>query len=107
MLNLKTNNVFEFSIFFKYKIVEKKINILLLSLGIFMIIVAILNYLMSNDYASLGIFVFSGVGFILLSLKNYFKKENKKRFEKYAQTFFLGAAIIFVYWIVKVKLNIF
>jgi len=87
--------------------VEKKINVLLLATGIFIIIVAILNYLMSDDYASLGIFVFSGIGFILLSLKNYFKKENKKRFEKYAQTFFFGAAIIFVYWVLKVKLQLF
>jgi len=87
--------------------VEKKINILLLSAGIFIIVVATLNYLMSNDYASLGIFVFSGIGFILLSLKNYFKKENEKRFEKYAQTFFFGAAIIFVYWVLKVKLQLF
>lgn len=86
---------------------KKKINFALLILGVFIIIVAILNYLMSKDFASLGIFVFSGIGFILLSLKKLFKKENKSRVEKYAKTFFFGAGVILIYWFLKVKLNLF
>lgn len=84
---------------------EKKINFLLLFVGIFIILTSIGNFLMTDDYASLGIFVFAGVGFILLSIKNYFKKESSSRIEKYAKTFFFGSAIILVYWIL-VKLNI-
>ena len=85
---------------------EKKINFLLLILGVFIILVSSGNFLMNDDYVSLGIFVFAGIGFILLSLKNYFKKENSVRLEKYAKTFFFGAAIILVYWFIKVKLEI-
>jgi len=86
---------------------KKKINIALLILGIFVIIVSVLNYLMNEDHVSLGIFVFAGVGLILLSLKNYFSKESSTRVVKYANTFFFGAAVIFVYWFLKVKLNLF
>jgi len=87
--------------------VEKKINIVLLILGIFAIIVSISNYLMNEDHVSLGIFIFAGIGFVLLSIKSRFKENTAKRVQKYSMTFFFGALIIFLYWIAKVQFNLF
>ncbi len=72
-----------------------------------MIIVSILNYLMNEDHVTLGIFIFAGIGFILISIKNKFEEQNSKRINKYGMTFFFGAIIILLYWLAKTKLNIF
>ncbi len=45
---------------------DKKNNLIATVAGILMIIISVLNYLMNDDYVSLGIFVFLGLGFILL-----------------------------------------
>jgi len=84
----------------------KKINFLLLIVGIFVIIVSTLNFLMNEDHVSLGIFVFTGIGFILLSLKGYFKKESENRIQKYSISFFFLAIMLFLYWVIKVQFGI-
>ena len=86
---------------------KKKINIVLLTVGIFIIIISTLNYLMNEDHVSLGIFIFAGIGIILYSIKDYFTKETTKRVLKYSMTFFFGALIIFLYWLAKVQFKLF
>ncbi|MCF6366853.1 MAG: hypothetical protein L3J35_11690 [Bacteroidales bacterium] len=86
---------------------ENKTNTVSLIAGIFMIIVSTLNYLMNEDHVTLGIFIFAGIGFILLGIKNKFGEESSKRVNKYGMTFFYGAIIILLYWLAKTKLNLF
>ncbi len=85
----------------------KKVNVLLLILGIFMIVVSFLNYLMNDDHVTLGIFIFSGVGFVLLSIKNKYSGGTANRLNKYAMTLFFGAVVILLYWVARVKFNVF
>lgn len=75
--------------------------------AIFMIIISIVNYSLNEDYVTLGIFVFMGIAFVLLSIKNNYKDETIKRMNKYAMTFLFGASVIFFYWLVKVQFNLF
>lgn len=84
-----------------------KINILLLFAGIFMIIVSLGNYLMNEDHVTLGIFVFAGIGFVLLAVKNKFSTQTANRLNKYAMTLFFGAVVILLYWVARVKFNVF
>ena len=86
---------------------NKKINIALLILGIFIILSSILTYLMIQDEVSLGIAVFAGIGIVLYAIKNKFSAESSLRVVKYANTFLFGAGVIFVYWFLKVKLGLF
>jgi len=69
--------------------------------------VSALNYLMNKDFVSLGIFVFAGVGFVILGIKPVLKPQNAVRAEKYAFTLFFGAAVILLYWIASVKMKLF
>lgn len=86
---------------------KKKVNYFALSAGVLMIVVSFLNYLMNEDHVSLGIFVFLGIGFILISLKERFSDIKAKRINKYAMTFFFIAFVIFIYWIAAGKLDVF
>ncbi len=86
---------------------DKKNNHIATVAGILMIIISVLNYLMNDDYVSLGIFVFLGLGFILLGIKSKFEKTKATRINKYAMTFFFGAFAIFIYWIAAVKFHLF
>ncbi len=72
-----------------------------------MITVSVLNYLMSGDNVSLGIFIFLGIGFIFNGIKNRFSERVSKRINNYSLTFFFGAAAIFLYWLAVVKLQLF
>lgn len=62
---------------------------------------------MNEDHVSLGIFIFSGIGLILFSIKGTFSEETTKRVQKYSMTFFFGALIIFLYWLAKVQFKLF
>ena len=86
---------------------EKKIDYVRLIAGILMILVSLANYMMNEDHVTFGIFVFAGLGFILLSLKNRFGKQNVERINKYGMTFFFGAIVILLYWVAKTQLNLF
>lgn len=86
---------------------KNKINYISLIAGLIMIIFSVLNYIMNDDFVSLGIFVFLGMGFILLGINVKFEEINAKRIRKYAMTFFFGAAVIFIYWLAVVKFNLF
>ena len=82
-------------------------NYIALSAGVLMIVFSFLNYLMNEDHVSLGIFVFLGLGFILISLKERFNEMKARRINKYALTFFFIAFFIFIYWIAAIKFNLF
>ena len=86
---------------------EKKIDFVRLIAGIFMILVSFANYMMNEDHVTLGIFVFAGIGFILLSIKNKFEEQKADRINKYGMTFFFGAVVILMYWIADSQLNLF
>ena len=85
---------------------ERKINVLLLAAGILMILISVLNYFMNEDYVSLGIFIFLGIGFILLSLKDKYESVLSKRINKFAMTFFFIAIVIFIYWVTVSKFGL-
>ncbi len=86
---------------------KNKINYAVLAAGILMIIISVLNYLMNDDYVSLGIFVFAGLGFVLLGIKTRFEEHKAKRINKYAMTFFFGAAVMILYWLAVAKFHFF
>ena len=86
---------------------NKKISYIALSAGVLMIVFSLLNYLMNKDHVSLGIFVFLGLGFILISLKESFNEKKAQRINKYALTFFFVAFVIFIYWIASGKFDLF
>ena len=86
---------------------EKKIDYVRLIAGIFMILVSLANYMMNEDHVTLGIFIFAGIGFILLSIKNKFVEETAQRINKYGMTFFFGAVVILLYWVADSQLNLF
>lgn len=86
---------------------KNKINYISLIAGLIMILISVLNYLMNEDHVSLGIFVFSGLGFILLGINTKFDEIKAKRIRKYGMTFFFGAAVIFIYWLAVAKFNLF
>jgi uncharacterized membrane protein HdeD (DUF308 family) len=83
-----------------------KMNNIALISGIIMIIFSVLNYLMNDDYVSMGIFVFVGLGFILSGIAPRFEESKAQRIKKYARTFFFGAAVILIYWLAAVKFQI-
>ena len=62
-----------------------------------MIVVSFLNYLMNEDHVSLGIFVFLGIGFFLISLKERFNDIKAKRINKYAMTFFFLLHLLYLF----------
>ena len=86
---------------------EKRINPVWTGAGIFMISVSLLNYFMNDDFVSLGIFVFLGLGFILYGIKSKFSEFTENRLQKYALTFFFGAVAIFLYWLAVAKFHLF
>ena len=86
---------------------KNKVNYIALIAGLFMIIVSSLNYFMNDDYVSLGIFVFAGLGFILIGLKTKFNETKANRLNKYAMTFFFTAFIMVLYWLAATKFNLF
>jgi hypothetical protein len=85
---------------------EKKINFVLIGLSILMIFVSVLNYLMNDDEVSLGIFVFAGLGFFFSGLKEKFEESRKKRFRRFSTTFYIIAALVFVYWLAVAKFHL-
>lgn len=86
---------------------NKKVNYIALSAGVLMIVFSLINYLMNEDHVSLGIFVFLGLGFILISIKERFNEIKARRINKYAGTFFFVAFFIFIYWIAVNKFDLF
>ena len=86
---------------------KNKVNYITLSGGILMIVFSFLNYLMNKDHVSLGIFIFLGLGFILISLKEKYDEKKAQRINKFAMTFFFAAFIIFISWIAAGKFDIF
>jgi uncharacterized membrane protein len=84
---------------------NKDINYLLLFAGIIMIISSAINYYLNDDFISLGIFAFSGLGFISLAFRN--KNSETKRNNRYSALFFMIAVIIIIYWILVAKFNLF
>jgi len=86
---------------------KQNINYIALIAGFFMILISVLNYIMNEDYVSLGIFVFAGLGFILLGIKGRFDPLKAKRLNKYAMTFFFGAIVMILYWLAVAKFQLF
>jgi len=86
---------------------KQNINYIALIAGLFMILISVLNYLMNEDYVSLGIFVFAGSGFVLLGIKTKFDTVKAKRLNKYAMTFFFGAVVMVLYWLAVAKFHLF
>ncbi len=86
---------------------NRKINFVTLIAGLLMILFSVLNFLMNEDEVSLGIFVFSGIGFILFGLAPRYNEQKASRIKKYARTFFFGAAVILIYWTLFVKFKLF
>ncbi len=64
-----------------------------------------LNYYMNEDFVSLGIFSFAGLGFIKLSIKTDAEIKSKK-IDKYAVILFSVAMVFLAYWLLKAKLGI-
>jgi predicted nucleic acid-binding Zn ribbon protein len=85
----------------------KKFNYILLSAGILMIITSILNYQLNQDEVSMGIFVFAGIGFIFGGIKDIFEDARRKRMQRFSMMFYFIAVVIFVYWLIIAKLNVF
>jgi|GEM_PF-1847414 hypothetical protein len=86
---------------------DKKVNIPVVAAGIIMLIVSGINFLMNNDYVSLGIFISFGTGFILYGIKNKYSENQSKRINKYALTFLAGGVIIFLIWLLQAKFELF
>lgn len=86
---------------------NSRINYIALGAGVFMIILSIMNYFMNEDHVSLGIFIFSGIGFTLISIKDKYEKRKSERIKKYSLTFFFAAVIIMVYWLIAGKFDLF
>jgi len=102
--NLRKLN--EFCHFLKINVVRNKVNYIALGAGILMILISFLNYLMNKDHVSLGIFVFLGGGFILISIKGRYEKNKSERINKYALTFFFVSFVIFLYWLLSGKFGL-
>lgn len=85
---------------------NKKSGIIVFFAGILMIITSVVNYLLNDDYISLGIFLFAGIGFIMLGFDDKQDKNKSKRLQKYAGVFFAISLIIFMYWLLAGKLGI-
>jgi hypothetical protein len=84
-----------------------KFNIPAVILSVLMIGISTVNFMLSNDSLSLGIFIFLGLGFTTATAQPA-DKENKilqKRLNKYALYFFAGALIFFGYWLLAAKLK--
>ncbi len=79
--------------------------------GIIAIASASLNYIMSDDIVSFGIFVFAGIGFVLLSFKSKPDETEKQqqatgRIKNIAYFFIAISVLIFLYWFIFGKLNL-
>lgn len=84
---------------------KNEINYLLMAAGILMIASSSLNYYMNEDFVSLGIFVFAGLGFIKLSVKSP-ESKNENKIDKYAVVLFSVSIVFFAYWLLKGKMGI-
>jgi len=82
------------------------INYLTLALGVLMIITSAANYFMNEDFISLGIFIFAGLGFIKLSVKSKTDDSGTKA-DRYAFLFFTVSILFLSYWVMKGKLGVF
>lgn len=82
---------------------KKDINYLTLALGVLMILTSAANYFMNEDFISLGIFVFAGLGFVKLSIKSN-RDDRGTKTDKYAFLFFTVSILFLSYWIIKGKL---
>ncbi|MCD6556705.1 MAG: hypothetical protein DRI94_01970 [Bacteroidetes bacterium] len=86
---------------------KNKINYIALIAGLLMIVISVLNYLMNDDFVSLGIFVFTGLGFLLIGIKSKFNEAKAIRINKYARTFFFAAIVMVLYWLAVAKFHLF
>ena len=85
---------------------NRKSSVLTLIAGLIMIVASVINYYFNEDLISLGIFIFSGLGFIMLSVAEKQKESSAKRLKKYAFVFFLVSVLVLIYWLFAGKLNI-
>ncbi len=85
---------------------KKNSGIISLLSGFMMIIASLINYFLNNDHISLGIFIFAGIGFIMLGIAERKEKKLSKRLKKYANIFFAISIIILIYWLLVGKLEI-
>jgi hypothetical protein len=84
----------------------KKINYPLIIAGLIMLIASGVNYSINEDFISLGIFVFAGLGFILLGAAAAFSPAVRKRTNRYAFMFFTLSLLVLAYWFLHGKLEI-
>ena len=89
---------------------NKEINYTIAGAGIIAVASSVLNYIMSDDIISFGIFIFAGLGFIPLSFKsNPIETEKEKqmssRIKNIAYFFMAISVLILLYWIIFGKLN--
>ncbi len=85
---------------------KKRNSLLTLIAGLVMIIVSVINYYFNEDYVSLGMFLFAGLGFVMMSIAEKQNEKTSKRLKKYSSIFFLASLIILAYWFLAGKLEI-
>lgn len=85
---------------------NKKINYPILIAGVIMLIASVINYYLNDDFVSLGIFAFAGIGFILIGIKDTKDDKVAGRINKYAMTFFSISVIIIIYWLLAGKFKL-
>jgi len=79
---------------------------LLLGAGALMIISSGVNYFLSGDYVSLGIFLFSGLGFVMLGVSEFVQDGLKlQRIKSGAMLFFALAIFVAFYWLLAGQLK--
>ena len=75
--------------------------------GSIMIAASGINFWMNEDDISLGIFAFTGLGFIMLGLASKYETKTEKRLKKYAYLMFAMAVLVLIYWFLHGKLELF
>lgn len=83
-----------------------KPNFLIIIAGLLMLTASLVNYSLNNDFISLGIFVFAGLGFIMLGAADAFDSQKRKRIKRLAYMFFTVSLLILGYWFFHAKLEI-
>lgn len=74
--------------------------------GLLMLIASAVNYSLNDDFVSLGIFVFAGLGFSLLGMASAFRPNTQKRISRYAYMFFTLSLLVLAYWFLHGKTDI-
>lgn len=86
---------------------RKRNSVLTLIAGLIMIIISVINYYFNEDYVSLGVFLFAGLGFIMMSIAEKQNERTAKRLKKYSSLLFLASLVVLAYWFLAGKLGIF